>query len=241
MINMKKKNTPELQKNPIYDGIEFEPVAYGEFGKKGSVRNRFVRSRLDEMIPYQMSYNKVLDRGYDRHPYPAEVFSLLADSLEGKLKGTPLQAVADDISDAGNEWLQTSNSNVRIKFDFDDYKNKNNTVKLIIDEKTFYIENVQFENYLFRKNLKDLPDELVKYLYGRPFNDLPEKMKKNAEIALPKPYNKMEKIIFCTNYCFLLTDDPHPLINGSLVNGIMGKDANYAHIAYSRGVREVKK
>src|SRR3989344_8139270 len=100
----RKKGTPVAPATPSapsvapYKGIQFEPFAYGadENGERKTEK---------ELFTYDQSLAGLQVGGFDRHPLPFEVFSLLADNLENKLTDPGLKAVAEDMLKSHGEWL----------------------------------------------------------------------------------------------------------------------------------------
>ena len=100
----RKKRTPAAPATPSapsvapYKGIQFEPLAYRALNKEGKLHTE------KAVLTYDQSLEGLQQRGFERHPSPAEVFGLLADNLENKLTGS-LKAVADDMLTSYGEWL----------------------------------------------------------------------------------------------------------------------------------------
>jgi hypothetical protein len=145
-----------------------------------------------------LSYDKSLERlrqaGYERHPRPSEVFGLLIDYLECTLNDK-LQTVAENmIESCSGEWLSMAVERQGNLLVF--YTDPENIVwdgQKQMDVSLNYSAKHEFEhrprpwrqcdNYE-EMNLKRLDDDLVRFIYTRPYRDLPRQIK-NAKIKLP--------------------------------------------------------
>jgi len=140
---------------------------------------------------YNASFSSLRKRGYERFPRPSEVFTLLAESLEGKL--TPHDnAVAQDMLSSWGEWLSVAwerQGNILIAY--------LDPIGLVWDKSKFFYFKQDFQytsQHVFDitdKNsqewisLRDFSDDFVEFHYGRKFCDLPAEIQQNAYICLP--------------------------------------------------------
>jgi hypothetical protein len=143
---------------------------------------------------YDGSLERIKAAGYERHASPSEVFSLLADNLKGKLQDN-LAKVAENMLYSTGEWMSMA-----FEREGDILVCYLHPEGLVWDEhKRIYAKN-KFKYACLsrfdisgRKSDKNIPlerfeDKLVKMLYGRSFDDLPEKMRegdKKAGISIP--------------------------------------------------------
>jgi len=80
-----KQPLPE-RKVEIYKTLDWEPLAYRQKGKTEKA-----------LMTYDQSLKNLRKRGFQRPPYPSEVFLLLMDNLEGKVTDPIQQGVARDM------------------------------------------------------------------------------------------------------------------------------------------------
>jgi len=127
-----------------------------------------------------------------RGPMPSEVFSLLADNLEGKLSGA-LKAAADDMMSSYGEWFAIAEK--RQKDDLIVYVNPRGLVwngkgyaedNFAYDsEMKFDIAGIPSEKWV---DLKRFKDDFVRWFYSMSFDKLPEEMRdgmRRAQVYLP--------------------------------------------------------
>ncbi len=178
----------------VYKEIEFESLAYRERGAADKT-----------LFSFDQSLAGLQKAGYKRHPRPAEAFGLLADSLEGKLIGTSLQAVADDMLTIYGEWLSAAFevkksggiSGVGSKTIVSVYRDPTGLVwngqKYVVqgnfqhtEKKEFDVTGRALDTFVA---LDQFEDALVQYLYGRSFSALPQEMRegdRKAALWLPQ-------------------------------------------------------
>ncbi|MFA5887567.1 MAG: hypothetical protein WC852_02560 [Candidatus Nanoarchaeia archaeon] len=169
-----------------YRGLEFEAKSPKERGNK-------------KLWTYEESLARIKKAGYERHPSPAEAFSLIADNLEGKLKGK-LKTIAEDIISGYGEWLSMAferKGNLLIAYLHPEGLRWNGG---IYDRKNFtYSEKKEFGIARMKKKiivpLQEMGDEFALFVYSRKFADLPRIMKEGnaksgkAEIGIPEDGN----------------------------------------------------
>ncbi|MFH1066227.1 MAG: hypothetical protein V1734_06985 [Nanoarchaeota archaeon] len=166
----------------LYNGLEFEPKAYSE-------------APDNLILTYGRSLGWIRQKGYQRHPTPCEVFSLLADNLEEKLQDE-YKAVAKDMLSCPGEWLSMAmerKEDLLICYLHPEGLCWNNDAQIYRKGSFSYTERYEFDvtgkNEKWGISLKEFEDEFVKLFYGRIFNDLPEEMRQGKQIAfveLPK-------------------------------------------------------
>ncbi len=177
------KAPPVIIQPVSYHNLIWEPQAYREEGQAEK-----------KLFTFDKSLERLREAGYDRHPSPRESFSLLIDYLEGTLS-QGLEAIANDMLASYGEWfsmaaerkkniliLSSDPTNLRWKKD-----------KYVLDgrvlqctgQQEFQIGKRLSEKYI---DLKDVPEDLVTFLYSKPFSQLPGEMRKGnnrAQIYLP--------------------------------------------------------
>jgi len=162
-----------------YHDVEFEPQSPRRSGGE------------KKLFRYDESLSSLRERGYERHPRPAEVFTLLADSLEEKL--TPQdQTIVNDMLSSWGEWLSVAwerQGNILIAY--------LDPIGLVWDKSKFFYFKQDFQytsQHVFDitdKNsqewisLRDFSDDFVEFHYGRKFDDLPAEIQQKAYILLP--------------------------------------------------------
>lgn len=167
-----------MKKIPLYkQGIEFEPLAYRE-------ENRTHKA----LLTYDKSLERLRAAGYERHPQPAEVFSLLADNLEGKLDAQE-KAIADDMLKNYGEWLSVAverKGNVLVAYfdpvglQWNERANKYGVKgTLLYSHRNEYdVTGKPSEQWI---DLEQFSPEFVQDMYSRPFAKLPEKMQEGNQ------------------------------------------------------------
>ena len=153
------------------------------------------RNRSDKILyAFDESLERLQSAGFERHPRPSEAFTLLADGIEGKLSGG-LQKVSEDMLNNYGEWLSLAferNNDVLIcyldpkglvwntkssEYVKDGFK--------FAEKKEFNIAGKPSQQWI---ELAEFSDNLVRFLYGRSFKDLPQDMRegdKKAQLYLP--------------------------------------------------------
>jgi hypothetical protein len=214
-----------------YMGIEFEPKAPRKRGVKGSYSQ--ISMGFDE------SFKRILKKGYGRHPLPAEQFSLITGYLEGKLKGKLKRTAEDMIFEEGN-WFAMAFGRAGDKLVC--YTNprgiehdKENEKAYIIHKGFVFDQKDEFSIAGLGEGwipLEQFNDDLVEFLYGRKYADLPQAFKEGFKIKAEgsRAYiNKAE---------IYLPDDGviWPLSQGNWTTrlGIVG---GYFDMSASRGAR----
>lgn len=127
--------------------------------------------------------------GYERGPFPWEVFPLLAKNLEGKLKGD-LKAAADDMMSDSGEWFALAfkvQKGVLLSYinprGLVWHKNRYVKDKFSADaEEEFNIKGLPLHQEV---HLARLDDVFAKRFYGQKFADLPQAMRARARVVLP--------------------------------------------------------
>ncbi|MFA5887562.1 MAG: hypothetical protein WC852_02535, partial [Candidatus Nanoarchaeia archaeon] len=118
-----------------------------------------------------------------RHPTPAEMFTLLAAEIEGKVQGD-LSSVAKDILSNNGEWLSMAVERIGNKLVC--YLHPEGLVWNNIDEKyegNGIIHSGKYDFDIGNKNpgewhgLGAFSDDFVEFMYGRKFKNLPQIMK----------------------------------------------------------------
>ncbi|MDP3990627.1 MAG: hypothetical protein Q8Q01_05495 [archaeon] len=175
----------------FYNGVTFEPKA---------VRN----SRnvdFKEVFTYNASLARLTDKGYERHPRPSEVFGFLIANLEKKLTAEQ-EIVAEDMEkeDYYGEWMsiavKRSDDILTVYIDpeglvWNDSKDRYKKIFNFSDRRDFSISGIPLNEYV---ELNRFNDDLVEFLYTRPFAQLPPEIREGNEralILLPPPNKKI--------------------------------------------------
>ncbi len=175
-------NNQNIVQPALYHGLIWEPRAYRKYRSKKEETEK-------KLFTYDKSLEHLIQRGCERHPYPAEVFSLLIDHFEGELP-SDLEAIAQDMLKYCGEWfnmaaerekdvliLSNDPKNLRWGTKYDRYFVDGETIQCT-GQREFRIDRMgnlpRREWYV--AYLKDVPEDLVTFLYSKPFDQLPEAM-----------------------------------------------------------------
>ncbi len=159
----------------LHNGLNIQPLAYREQGETEKA-----------LVTYDESLRLLREAGYERHLRPAEAFTLLVEGLEGRLTAEQ-NKVHDDMLASSGEWLSLAWK--RVDDDLITYCdpeglvwNENRYFKRFdfnsTETKVFNVKGMKSGQYL---DLKECNPELVQYLYGRQFSDLPPQMKTGSD------------------------------------------------------------
>ena len=163
----------------LYQDVKFEAKALYKGNEK-------------ELLTYDASLASLRSRGQVRHPRPQEVFSLLIANLEKKL--TPEQkSVAEDMLSGYGEWLsaamERSGDKLTIYTDPEGLAWKGSAyVKQNFkfeSKRDFSAAGIPSQQYI---DLKEFDANLVKFMYTKKFDQLPQEMQqggKRAQVYLP--------------------------------------------------------
>jgi len=174
----KKAETPQQNRIVTYKDIEFEQLAYREYGESNK-----------RLLYFDTSLERLKSAGFERHARPQEMFGLLIDGLEGKLNGN-LAEVEKDTLTSLDEWTSMA------------FERKGDILIAHIDPEGLVWDGNNYVKQNFKNNgqqefnvkgkacdtwrpLNEFNEDLVRFLYTRPFKDLPEKMQICASIGLP--------------------------------------------------------
>ncbi len=153
-----------------YQSVEFEPLAYRRPGETEKA-----------LLTESASQQRLQRERYDRHPSPPEEFSFVIDHFEHKLP-SDLEAIAEDMLTSHGERL-----GMRLE-------RKGKILVAHLEQggwpmryatQQFSIGDFPSEEFI---DLKKVPEELAVFLYSKPFDELPEVMRKGdrrAQIYLP--------------------------------------------------------
>lgn len=138
----------------------------------------------------------LIKRGYERHPRPNEAFSLLCAYLGGKFR---LKKIAEDMLFDFGEWLSLAMSYennllycyldpiLESETDRWQYHLKAYTSKIVFN---FQLDSLNRDKRILEcrwfsvKTINDLNSGLVEFLWSRPFEKLPLKIRNNAYFSL---------------------------------------------------------
>ncbi len=147
-----------------------------------------------KLYTFNDSLQALRERGYERHPRPAEAFDLICRGLEGRLSPEQ-QAIADDMMNSYGEWL--SMAMLRKGNLLHCYLDPEN---LLWDKKEWRyvvqggkIKHAREEVYSISsfpdcftpKTMNEINPTLVEKLWSRPYAILPEKIRQNALMWIP--------------------------------------------------------
>lgn len=183
-----KESKKDISKNPStpqittsYQNIEFEPHAH--YKTKG----------YKQLFFFDNSLERLRKAGYERHPLPAEVFSLIIDVLEGKATPQMTELKKDMILSYG-EWfdlvMKCENGVLHC------YEHPRNVIRLsnsydcsqmtFTQDKNFSLNGLPPQNYILIKDVAKKNPELIKYLYTRQIEKLPSEIQNNVYLWLPE-------------------------------------------------------
>ncbi len=147
-----------------------------------------------KLYTFDVSLRALRERGYERHPRPAEAFDLICRGLEGRLQPEQ-QAVVDDMMSCYGEWL--SMAMMREGNMLHCYLDPENLVwnghKYVVHgRKLKYAgEEVHSIGSVKRlipiKDVNEINPALVEKLWSRPYAILPEEIKQNQNTWLWLP------------------------------------------------------
>lgn len=145
------------------------------------------KNKNELLFNFQDSLDNLMQRGYARHPRPNEVFSLLCSYLEGDLS---VKDVAEDMLSGYGEWFslamkhQSNLLHCYIDPDFEyDKKQMLYNLKSCSSEKLFSFPSS--DKYSFNiKEINALNPSVVEFLWSRPFDELPLKIRNKACLYL---------------------------------------------------------
>ncbi len=155
-----------------YKTLEIQPEVLKVAGKK-----------LEHSFPEGLE--GIRRNGYERYFLPSELFSLIADGIEGKL-GYKLTDIYADILWRGPEWLSVMMLRRGDRLSF--YENPEG---LVLTKKGYDFSNVSYSYFksfivagfdelparISPEALTEKNPELVEYLWSRPYGQLPEEIK----------------------------------------------------------------
>ncbi len=128
-----------------------------------------------------------------RHPYPWEMFGLIFDGLEGKLSGNWKYLYSDIMKSPGGWFcmaferrgheLHAYSDPENLKFNGSIYEAVGGKLRYSKKE-VFDIKGIASQSL---KKLNTFPEEFVKYMYGRKFDELPNGMMEGSRIKVSLP------------------------------------------------------
>ena len=192
--------TSLLQPRPIQPSAErsltLDNLVIEEKSPRDSGNNKTLQT-------YDKSMESLRSRGFKRHLRPDEAFRILIDAIENKGKplinpsgkGKPLiKSISEDMLSSYGEWL--SLAMLRNGAELSCYLDPENLVwngtSYVVNgalkhsgEHKFNIKRIHSEKYV---DLDKFPQDLVTFLYSRPYDKLPEVMRKEnrrSQLWLP--------------------------------------------------------
>ncbi len=170
----------EITVKPVLADVVFEPRAVYE----GQYRKFYT---------FNDSLQALRERGYERHPRPAEAFDLICRGLEGRLSPEQ-QAVADDVVRSYSEWL--SMAMMRKGNMLHCYLDPENLVRngnqyiaqggklKHAGEEVYSIGSVR-ERWVYIKEVNKMNPALVEKLWSRPYAILSEDIRQDGWMWFP--------------------------------------------------------
>ena len=193
-----------------YEGREFEPVSFVSYADLDWQPRAYrepgeIRTSWKAQFYFDGSQEKLVQARYERHPFSAEAFSLIITYLEGKLPLELDEAAEDMLADHGEffcqaiETAQARNgilSGTRIATIYElvtalprNAKNDGynlSGMKHSGTPKTFDVGDLELATYHYYKDIHNKHDDLIEYLTSRNYENLPDKIKENGGISLPR-------------------------------------------------------
>ena len=146
-----------------------------------------------KLFTYDQSLFDLRSRGYERHLRSDEAFRVLIDAIENP--NSKYKSISDDMLFSYGEWLSLAGkreSDTKLHL-YNDPDGTLNNYEFIpqnfkyLEEKIFTIDkDIQSGTYV---DLDRFPNDLVTFLYSRPFDKLPDVIKsgnRRAQLWLPK-------------------------------------------------------
>jgi hypothetical protein len=156
-------------------------------------------SLISDTYFFQNSLRELRKKGYDRHLFSSEYFSILLANLENRLYDKEKQ-IAENILSGLDEWVNLAMFRTGDKLIC--LQGIDNRIIYTQRKKRFEWAGLR-ESASVRKeyNIKEIPsleridldifsDNLIKFLYGRTYEEMPEQIKtgeRNSWIEIPKP------------------------------------------------------
>ncbi len=169
----------EITVKPALADVVFQPKAvYKEEEKR--------------LYTFDASLRALRERGYERHPRPAEAFDLICRGLEGRLQPEQ-QVVADDRVDNNGEWLSMAvlrEGNLlhcyldpeNLRWNGNDYVVQGGKLKHA-GEEVYSVSSLC--EWVPIKETNEINPALVEKLWSRHYAILPEEVRQNAWLYLP--------------------------------------------------------
>ena len=181
LLHQKQPPQPPVGKSQTLDNLVIE-----EKSPRGNGNAKIFQS-------YDKSMESLRSRGFKRHLRPDEAFGIIIDAIENK--GKPLiKSISEDMLSSYGEWL--SLAMLRNGAELSCYLDPENLVwngtSYVVNgalkhsgEHKFNIKRIHSEKYV---DLDKFPQDLVTFLYSRPYDKLPEVMRKEnrrSQLWLP--------------------------------------------------------
>ncbi len=168
----------ELTVKPSLADVVFEPKVVYEGKEK-------------KLYTFDVSLRALRERGYERHPRPAEAFDLICRGLEGRLQPEQ-QAVVDDMMSCYGEWLSMAmmrEGNLlhcyldpeNLMWNGNKYVAQGGKLQHA-GEEVYSIGSVN--GYVPIKDVNEINPVLVEKLWSRHYAILPEEIKQKAWLFL---------------------------------------------------------
>ena len=216
------KLTPEEEER-IYKELMQKPSISATPSKIITLDNLIIEEKSPrggkdkKLFTYDKSLEVLRQRNYQRHLRPDEAFRLLIDTLENP--NSKYKQVSEDMLLSYGEWLSSAmlrkskdkltcyTDPENLIWDSSQYKVQGNLK--YSQEKTFTIDkDIPSQSWV---DLNKFPNDLVEFLYSRPFDKLPKVMQKGnkrAQLWLPeegiiRPVGRgYDYYDFCVDACY---------------------------------------
>ncbi len=180
------KNKPEPSPAPIQHATNYNDLIFEKEVLRGE-------NSFKKLWQYDGSLERIKKNNYTRHPKAHEAFGLIIDGVEKRLSGD-LEAVFNDMGKGSGEWLSLAferKGNILLAYieprNLDYFANPPSGKKWSgyhkRDDFTFrYVLEFDVGNVgNYWQELKAFDDKFVRFITGRSFEDLPEKLRKGPE------------------------------------------------------------
>jgi len=182
-----------------FNSLEWELQAQRQSGKTDK-----------QLMYFDDSQKRLINAGYQRHPFSAEAFALICTYLDDEKNKTKIldeqqtktaqdmltsygeffcQAVKTEQNDAG-KIIRFYELVTALPRNQEDNGYDESGLKHSGQIKEFDVSDLKLGNYHYYKNIHQKHNDLIVYTHSRKFDDLPEQIKGNGGIYLPNPGNK---------------------------------------------------
>ncbi len=171
----------EITVKPALADIVFEP-------------RKVYDGKYKKFYTFDENLRALRERGYERHPRPAEAFDLICRGLEGRLS-LEQQAIADDMIKGSGEWLSMAmlreGNLLHCYLDPENFRGDEKSWKYVVNggklkhagEEVYSIGSLR--GWVSIKEINEINPALVEKLWSRHYAILPEEIRQNALLWIP--------------------------------------------------------